>query len=535
MEKTTGENFRFQTRDPVRDWLGEDPAIAEERITETLETEMLVIGGGLGGLVCAASGAELGVKTLLIEKQSAFAGTKNEFGALDSRLQKEAGVEIDKDELIRDARMYSANYIDERLWRLWADESGEAIDWLTDRFNEGGSRMQLQGGYEQHPSDGHGFTKYICGHRPVWGKKTGARILSDYAQSHGALMMMKTGLVDLIREDGRISGCVARTSGGDLIRINASKGVVVATGGYANNLPMIEALQPHTRDMICLTVCDGHGMGDGIRACIRAGAKFEDVHTSIVFDRGVLRAAETPRECALDGGTNELNAQPWLKVNLHGERFANESAPYDYFLHAASLQPGNCFCVVFDSKYEADVERFGMAGCSRLTPFPNGAPPGHTLQEMTAKLERQAAEGRYIKADSIEELARGLSIPETTLILTIARYNELCRTGKDEDFGKLPHHLSTVTEPPFFGCRTCGFLLATVDGIRIDTDMRALDEKLEPIPGLYVAGNDSGGFFAISYFNYITGCAAGRTVTFARRAAKRIAKTYPCNGSASTV
>ena len=505
-------------------WLGKEPMIPDDKIKTVMETEMLVIGGGLGGLVCAASGAESGVKTLLIEKRAMFAHTKNEFGGLGSRLQKQAGSVTDKWELIRDARMFSSNYIDERLWRLWADESGEAIDWLSDRFGEGGSEMKLQGGYEQHPDDGYGFTKYLSGHRPIWGKIPGARILSDYAQRHGAEILMNTGLVKLVKEGRRVTGCIAQgAKNGEYIRINASKGVVVATGGYANNIEMLEALQPNTRDIICLTVCDGHGMGDGIRACIWAGAKFDDVHTSIVFDRGVLRAGETPRSCALDGETNELNAQPWLKVNLNGERFSNESGPYDYILHASSLQPGGCYCVIFDAKYEADIERFGMAGCSRLTPFPNGAPTSHSLPEMNGKLQRQLADGRFVKADTIEGLAERLNIPPTSLALTVRRYNELCNIGADEDFGKLPHQLSSVTEPPFYGCRTCGFLLSTVDGIRIGADMNALDESLDPIPGLYVAGNDSGGFFAGSYFNNITGCAAGRTITFARRAAKRIA------------
>ena len=505
-------------------WPGEEPDIDAEQIRIAAETEMLVIGGGLGGLVCAASGAESGVKTLLIEKRAMFAHTKNEFGGLGSRLQKQAGSVTDKWELIRDARMYNSNYMDEKLWRLWADESGETIDWLSDRFGEGGSEMRFQGGYEQRPEDGHGFSKYLCGHRPVWGKKSGSRILSEYARLHGAEILMNTGLVKLIRENGRVTGCVAQDNkSGEYIRINASKGVVVATGGYANNLEMLEAFQPQTRDMICLTVCDGYGMGDGIRECVRVGAKFDDIHTSIIFDRGVLRAGETPRACAMDGETNELNAQPWLKVNLNGERFANESGPYDYILHAASMQPGGCYCVIFDSKYEKDLERFGMAGCSRLTPFPNGAPTSHTLQEMNAKLERQIADGRYIKADSIKALADGLRIPADNLAGAVNRYNELCRIGTDEDFGKLPHQLSSVTEPPYYGCRTCGFLLSTVDGIRVNTDMNAVDEAYEPIPGLYVAGNDSGGFFANSYFNNITGCAAGRTATFARRAAKRIA------------
>ena len=506
------------------DWLGQEPQVGGDQIKETIETEMLVIGAGLGGLVCAASGAESGVKTLLIEKLSHIGFTKNEFAGLGSRLQKEAGVQPDKWELFRDALMYSSFNIDLRLWHIWADESGETIDWLSDRFAEGGSIMWLQGGYEANSAGNRGFTKYLCGHRPKWGKETGAQSLIKHARKHGAELRLNTGLVKLVREGGRVTGCIAFDSAiGSYIRINASKGVVVATGGYANNVEMLESLQPQTRDTICLIVCDGHGMGDGIRACVWAGAKFDDVHTSIVFDRGVLRTGETPRSCALDGETNEISAQPWLKVNLNGERFANESVPYDFILHAARFQPGGCYCVIFDSKYEKDAEKFEMAGCSRIFPFPNGAPISFPLPELNKKLQRQIADGRYVKADTLEELAKGLGIPAENLIRTVGRYNELNRIGVDEDFGKMPHQLSSIVEPPFYGSRTCGFLLSTVDGIRIDANMNALDEALAPIPGLYVVGNDSGGYYANTYFNNVTGCAAGRTATFARRAAKRIA------------
>ena len=506
------------------DWLGREPEISDNQILEVVETEMLVIGAGLGGLVCAASGAESGVKVLIIEKLSHIGYTKNEFSGIGSRFQKEAGVQPDKWELLRDALMYSAFNIDLRLWNIWADESGEMIDWLSDRFAEGGSIMWLQGGYESNSAGNRGFTKYLCGHRPVWGKETGAKSLLNYAQKHGAEIRLNMGLVKLIRESGRVTGCIAQdTVSGSYIRINASKGVVVATGGYANNVEMLEALQPQTRDTICLIVCDGYGMGDGIRACIWAGAKFDDAHTSIVFDRGVLRTDETPRTCSLDGESNEISAQPWLKVNLNGERFANESVPYDFILHAARLQPGGCYCVIFDSKFEKDIGNFEMAGCSRIVPFSNGAPTSFSLPDLVAKLERQIDDGRYVKADTLEELANGLGIPAENLIRTVARYNELHRIGADEDFGKMPHQLSSIVEPPFYGSRTCGFLLSTVDGIRIDTNMNALDENHAPIPGLYVVGNDSGGYYANTYFNNVTGCAAGRTATFARRAAKRIA------------
>jgi hypothetical protein len=179
--------------------------------------------------------------------------------------------------------------------------------------------------------------------------------------------------------------------------------------------------------------------------------------------------------------------------------------------------------VIFDSGYPEDTKRFEMAGCSRIHPFNNGAPCSRPIEENVKRLERMVKEGRFIKADTIAGLAEGLGLPADELEKTVVRYNELFDRQCDEDFGKEAHRLSEIRKPPYYGVRACAFLLGTLDGIRIDENMNALDENLDPIPGLYVAGNDSGGFYAHTYVNLITGSCAGRNMTFARRAARIIA------------
>ena len=506
-------------------WLEEEPQISSSQIAQTYETDVLICGAGMGGLFAAATAAEFGLNVLLIEKQGHFAKMKEEVAAIDSKLQLEAGTHVDRFELLKEASQYTSNYIDQRLWRLWMEESAEAINWWADVVAGAGSELVHQQGVDTHPDPLHTFAKFETGHRTRFDGMEGSRVLWEYAETRGAKLMMKTPLVKLLREEGRVCGAIARNvETEEFIRINARYGVIVATGGYARNDEMLRALQPETLDMMCMNIYEGSGMGDGIKACLWAGAHFDDRHCSMLFDRGILRPDETPTTRAQDGRSLELNAQPFLKVNLNGERFSNESIPYDYILHAAHLQPGGTYCVIFDGKYEDDVAKFDMAGCSRLTKFPNGAPTRHSMPEMVKKLARYVDEGRYVKADTLEELAEGLGIPADALVATVARYNELCEQGEDVDFGKNSEQLTTVVQPPFYGCRAAGMLLCTLDGIRIDTSMRALDDNCEPIPGLYPVGNDSGGYFANGYFNFVTGCAGGRTVTFARLAVKNIAR-----------
>ncbi len=506
-------------------WLGEEPEIPESEITETLDTELLVVGAGITGLTATATAAELGVKTLLIEINKICTPVRKEIGVVGSRIQKAENNNIDIHEIVREMVMYGAAYVDQRLLYIWARESGEAVDWYADLIKErGGAILTLQGGYHMEVKKGS-YTKFPTGHKTRWPDGvSGAKIMTEYSRELGAEIRFETAFIKLIKENGRVTGAIIKdVPTGRYMRVNASKGVIVSTGGYIKNTEMLKALQPETLSMIGLAVSEGATMGDGIKACLWAGAAMDDRHLSILFDRCAIMPNETPEHRAGPGRTTELIAQPFLKVDLKGRRFCNESQPYDFVSHRALSLPGKTYCVIFDSGYAEDAKRFDMAGCSRMFDFDNGAPCGHDIKENTMRMQGMLRDGRFVSADTIGELAVKLGIPPEELEKTVARYNEMYDQQRDDDFGKEPHRLSQLRRPPYYGVRACSFALGTLDGIRIDENMNAVDKDGEPIPGLYVCGNDSGGFFANTYVNLATGCCAGRNMTFARRAAKIIA------------
>ncbi len=506
-------------------WLGDEPLIDESEISGVLETEALIAGGGMGGIVTAAFAAEAGLKTLLIEKRAGLLVVRNEMAGIGSSLQRQAGIEIDKFELIRQHCAHAAGYVDQRLLHLWADESGEVMDWYADRLRERGITLYIQGGYSAELKSGS-YTRFPVGHRPLWENGlSGTKVLREYAESFGAEFRMNTALVKLEKTGNRVIGAIARdTKTGKYIRIKANCGVAVATGGYSKNREMMEALQPHSLSICAPRRGDGVSMmGDGIKACMWAGAKLDDVHTSMIFDRYPLMPDEIPATASTETHGSILLTQPFLKVNLRGDRFVNESIPYDYAPHAAMLQPGNCCCVLFDSDYMEHLEEFDMVGCSRLFPFKNGAPTSRSFTEIPAELERFVESGRFVRADTIRELGEKLNIPSDTLRATVARYNELCDRGRDEDFGKEPHRMHALRKPPFYGARSCGLLVCTIDGVRTDLNINVVDDNYDPIPGLFAVGNDAGGFYAHTYFNTVTGSNAGRMMVFARRAVRTMA------------
>ena len=129
-------------------------------------------------------------------------------------------------------------------------------------------------------------------------------------------------------------------------------------------------------------------------------------------------------------------------------------------------------------------------------------------------------------ADTLEELGGLLGFEGEALeqfLATCERYNELFDAQEDADFGKEAYRLSELRTPPFYGCWFGGSLLGTLDGIRINSKMQALDENYEVVPGLYAAGDASGSFFNTNYPEYIPGLAASRSVTEGRRCVKMIA------------
>ena len=134
-------------------------------------------------------------------------------------------------------------------------------------------------------------------------------------------------------------------------------------------------------------------------------------------------------------------------------------------------------------------------------------------------------QGYVVKADTIEELAEKLGLPVENFKATVDRYNELYDKQQDEDFGKEAYRLSEMRTAPFEGVRMSGgYFICTMDGIKIDTNINAVDTNGNPIEGLYVAGDCSGGYFDTSYPNLLAGAAAGRSVTFGRLAGKNAAK-----------
>lgn len=509
-------------------WLGEAPAIDEASITETIDVDVVVVGCRTGGLPAVISAAENGAKVLGIEQMSAIATPREDLGAIDSKLQQESFEEfpqfkIDKMEAMEDIVRYANGFVNYDLIKLWADESGAMIDWLSEIIERDGAFTMRFEGSVGTEGQGARDKAWATGHSPekLTDDKdvTFGTTLRDYAEELGAEFRYDTMLVKCEQNaDGRVTGVICR-DGNDrhYLRVNASKGVILATGGYVANTEMVEARQAWNNRLKINVPVGGSCTGDGIRAALWCGATIDPIGAAVTFNRACCKPDEVAGS-DLVGKWFWFGEQPFLKVNLNGKRFCNESGPYDNMLHSAFMQPYHTYVDIWDSDYVEQVRQINEVGCCRLYPFDNGAPSNMPISKMAGDFEALIEAGYIQQADTMEELAQKLNLPVDATVETWERYNQLADAGKDEDYNKEPYRLLKLDHPPYYGVRTGSWFLATIDGCPVNTDMHPVNEAGEQIDGLYMVGNDSGGFFSVSYPNLFTGLAAGRTMTFGRRA-----------------
>lgn len=507
------------------DWLGTAPEISESEITETTETEILVVGAGNAGLMAAARASSHGAKVIVIEKGISSTTERHWIGAVGTTAAKEAGVEVDKNKLVAELCKYASHRCDERLIRLWANHSGEAIDWYHEVVRQYHPDVKLHmewdlgaGDHDTYyaPATMHNFQDDIPEHDYSSATASyGLDSLSKLILEKGNEIRYEHAMVKLEKDEaGKVSSAIVKRTDGSHIRIKAVKGIVLATGGYVCDKQMFATLNPEAY-MSCLgsdaTALD---TGDGIRAAMWLGAAKDADATAMIFDRG-----STVPFGGIDGdwsksGYFHLGSQPWLKVNLNGERFCNESVPYDFIVHAASLEPQRMYNTIYDSNWMEHIAKFQQIGCARIIPSKSGGKLHIFSPEAEMGLLAALEAGGIIqKADTFEELAQKLNMPVDAFTATVTRYNELCAKGVDEDFGKEAYRMVALDTPPYYGVRQAGTVLCTLDGLRINTKMQVLDTNSNVIDGLYAAGDCSGGFFAHNYPEYIVGVAIGRTLT----------------------
>ena len=524
------------------DWLGKEPDIDEAAITETVDTDILIVGAGNGGIFAAAYAAANGLNFRVIEQNGNVQDTRHWYGAIDSAAAKEAGEKpADRAKLLSEISRYASGKCDQRVVKTWINESAAMHDFmrsiLEDKYGwtcdfTSGAEAAWPAENAEHNTD---YLFPVQEHNYMASESASGKprneLLLDYIRELGYDVDFKTSLAKLEKDStGRITGIIAQSTEDDhFIRYNANDGVLLACGGFPGNPYMMEQLDPLGTSVTTACSYSPADKGYGIRAAVWAGANLDKEAAPMLFDRGIVAPGVDGGYVASDsafggkafpGPIRQYNpgTQPFLKVNRNGERFANESSPYNDIVYAAAHQPGRVYAQICDANVLEDAKRFHTIGCSAQTR--NGGE-----KYFQGKVDEAVAAGTLFVCDTIEELADKLGFTgeaKDTFLATVERYNELYDKQNDEDFGKPAYRLSAIRTAPFYGCWLGASLLTTEQGIAINDKGQALDNDNKPMPGLYVTGDMSGSFFANNYPCLMAGVAMGRTLTYAIKAIKQM-------------
>ena len=524
------------------DWLGKEPDIDEAAITETVDTDILIVGAGNGGIFAAAYAAANGLNFRVIEQNGNVQDTRHWYGAIDSAAAKEAGEKpADRAKLLSEISRYASGKCDQRVVKTWINESAAMHDFmrsiLEDKYGwtcdfTSGAEAAWPAENAEHNTD---YLFPVQEHNYMASESASGKprneLLLDYIRELGYDVDFKTSLAKLEKDStGRITGIIAQSTEDDhFIRYNANKGVLLACGGFPGNPYMMEQLDPLGTSVTTACSYSPADKGYGIRAAVWAGANFDKEAAPMLFDRGIVAPGVDGGYVASDsafggkafpGPIRQYNpgTQPFLKVNRNGERFANESSPYNDIVYAAAHQPGRVYAQICDANILEDAKRFHTIGCSAQTR--NGGE-----KYIQGKMDEAIEAGALFKCDTLDELADKMGFTgaaKDTFLATVERYNELYDKQNDEDFGKPAYRLSAIRTAPFYGCWLGASLLTTEQGIAINDKGQALDNDNKPMPGLYVTGDMSGSFFANNYPCLMAGVAMGRTLTYAIKAIKQM-------------
>lgn len=466
------------------------------QIKETVTADVVVVGAGVSGLMATLAAAKAGVKVIQIEKSASFNARGGHNAALGSKLQKANGIEYDKHKVVADLVRWGSNQVDARLLMLWANNVNETIDGLIDLAEKEKIEVMLWGNDIPDNNWPEHKTVHMFGGMD---EKIVAGMIEKAAKENGADIRYEMPAAQLVRENGRVTAVIAGTEGA-YTRFEASKGVILCTGDYGNNPEMIQKYCPKAADIDINVYAPAVNTGDGHKMGLWIGAAMQE------------EAPHTPMVHNL--GAGPMTSNPFLRINIKGDRYENEDVPIPYMTNAIQLQPKNTSYTIFDASYADDVVNH-TPGFSRTV---------KTNENTQKSIDDALAKGvACFSAGTLDELAGKIGVPVDVFKATVARYNELAAKGVDDDFGKPKAMLSPIDTPPYYASKNAIALLVVLGGFNVNTKLQVLDKDGAVIPGLYAAGNTVGNCFANDYPVAVPGLSHSRALVFGRLAGENAA------------
>ena len=514
------------------DWLGTEPEIDESKVAKTVDVDVAVVGCGIAGVAACRSVAEDGGLVAAFEKADGPQCRSGEYAVINGRVQAKWGRDTwtrEQIDDIIDSHMVESTYRCKRsIMSKWAHNIGDAFDWWVEANPDLYYAETTRSAIPDENADNFIIPIfYPLPEHYDWKQErfpcypTSVEFKPDQHVTVEANMQkaIDTGNVQtfygcfvekLIMEDGRCVGLYARDAAtGEYIKCNASKGVILSTGDYSQNTKMLKHFCPEVieNNIQCLfTNVDVEGnftnQGDGIQLGMWAGAQVQQSHAPMIHHMG--GGADL-------AGVGVMGNAGFLNLDLNGKRFMNEDLPGQQLENQIELQKNRESWQIFDSNWPEQLPYMPAAhgGACYYEDYASEdeGPKNNTTYrnyKSPYQLEAAVADGRAVKADTLEELVAKIYPDDTaaqqTALDSIQRYNELAKAGYDEDFHKPASRMWAVENGPFYADKfTTALLLVCIGGLESDEDCHTFDADRNVIPGLYVAGNIQGNRFATEY------------------------------------
>lgn len=442
-----------------------------------ISADIVVVGAGIAGLVTALSAREAGLDTVLVEKQERIGGSS----AMSGGFFAFSGTEEQRDQGITDSRaLFRSDLVslgggaaDERLIDAYLDAQNDAYEWLR-AHGVVFDAVEVSSGQSAARSH-HADIRAVLAE------------LADRFVAAGGTLLTRHAARTLVVDGERVTGLIV-AHGDEESTIDATGGVVLASGGFSRATDLLAIFAPDQRNAIPY---GGPGnTGDGLRMAWRLGAGMADMG----YVAGTYGShPETGDEF------HELLTAYYLGaivVNTDGRRFVDESQSYKVLGRACLSQPEGLGFEVFDAAVRAKSH------------------PGLPLKDMEL-LERQ---GHLHQADTLEELAAIAGIDPEGLIATVSAYNAAARGEEDDAWGRTSlvnggGTMIPIEEAPFYAYPAKSLMTSTYAGITVTPrgEVTRIDGSV--IPGLLAVGEVVGGFHGEAY---MTGSSLGKGAVFGR-------------------
>lgn len=461
------------------------------------EADIVVVGAGAAGLATGIEACDLGLSAIILESQGQVGGSSalcnGGISMPGTPLQKSQGIEDSVDIFYDDLITNTQADNDPAMIRVHCEGAAELWDWLTGmgiEFKEE-SLIATQG--QSRAREHHVVPTGVIG------------TLEKNAEDRGAEILVSTKATDLIQdpETKQVIGVTAG-EGSKKQNIKANKGVVLAAGGYARNLDMLNEDIFGTGAENAIVFSGAGDNGEGIIMARRLGAATRHM--------GYLSMLTGQNPDGSAGASASMLNVGAVCVNLEGKRFVNEAQGYGGVWTQVMAQPQGICYQVWD---DALAQKFASNDSALYS------------------MDKIEATGFLLKADTLAELAALMDIPADALAATMEKYNsDVSTNGVDTEFGR-EHIVSTNGTPfaldtaPFYGFKTGNVIYSTSGDLAQNTDGQVLDVDGEPIPGLWAAGAPyhNMGIIPLSRRSVgASGCGFGGAMIWGRLAARKIAE-----------